>query len=1366
MSVSESYSVGPAHPVAGDLERAQYEVLDLAIKIFGCDLSVLFPMDPLTGEFEWPPRWRGHLRGDPSVFQKPRSDGLARHALKERVLKVANVSEEPECASDFTRQESIQSFIAIEIDLPKRPKPLAVVYIDFRTPQQFGEQADREIGQFVGRATALLRRAWRYEKVLILGDQINQQLDDPHTLVRLLDDRIRDIIDSGNRFCLAVFDPVADTVTKLVSTAHGHIREEQLPLTEDDREVSAAGSLVRLPPRDGHRAEILVPMIFRNVPLGFLSIEESDDPFENEDLRIIELLRNHVATALNGMRLFSDLDTISHVAKQLHDEMSSVDAFRAYVEDVRRGADADVVMLYRWAPSEERFILPPFVAGSLFEPDRLPQRPDPLLISVVEYPDGIFCEDASKLLEELGLKRGREAFQTREKIESVAAIPLRVGGTIGVLFINYRKPQQFGGPRKRLIRILAAFAATALQSAHRFFEREGQYSQEMEIVRRVDAELNRTTRLDDVLQTTLELATGYVGAEEASILLADAKRKHLKLLVGIGPSSKKLAAEGWEHPIGGSKSIVRWVFERGDPALIHDLRNDETWKDIYVGGKNIRSELDVPLIDGERVIGVLNFESPRKNAFTDRHKEFIRNISGQVVLAIKRGQDYEARAAELDLFWAFARDTVGHLETKQLLRTTLAKTVATVGATTGALLRYDETGHFSVASHYGYINASEHATRVGMNGLIGAAIKELFHGDPSSLVTDSERWLVKDAATVIVAPISRGPKLSGSILLTSDSPTGFSDSTRRITEAISGMIAIAIENAEEFEKSEKDRKALHSLSAQVLQVSGDPTAVIRSVVTHALTLTNSTRSDLDVYENNRPKKTYFCDMGNRPSLVQEKSLDPMPAGVVRGIMAHVATTGTAYYTKGDAQKDPHYKPGIPGIHSELAVPLLTRSRDLLGVLNVESRSVDAFDERSKNLLELFGDAAVLAFEIARSREIVNVAVRLAEMTPSDVNEACTLIAETAAAHCGTLAVVRLYDHRTKDLILKHRAGAGEPPFQRIKATDGLTGVAMKTGESQCIDDLLSPPRDTPTIVPSDRATRSLLIAPVTFQGEWYGSVGLSHWRPRHFGEMEQNFVFGLARLLGATLQRFASMRREMKEKRTVILSATARDALDLQHDLARMNFVSSLTTLAERALDQNDFAKARSEYAQVNVEVAKAVELIRTVRERMASVPAPVKLSVADAIEKTLKDVLVPSGVNIVRQVPEPSPFVYADLFDVTRILNHLVANAVEYMPNGGTLTFSVRDDGSNVEIDIADTGPGIDESFLQDFETATNPKPGHTGWGLRSALRRAEFNDGTLFVPQTSEKGTTFTLRLPRASPEDWEATHENERTPSHRVV
>ncbi|MDQ5827062.1 MAG: GAF domain-containing protein [Chloroflexota bacterium] len=1254
----------------------------------------------------------------------------------------------------------------MKINLPTRPKPVAVVYADYREVHRFRPHDDQSIRQFVGRAGVILQRAWRYEKVLNLGEEINQQ-PDPETLFWLLDGRIRDILDSGDRFTLGVLDPLTEGLTRYVSNKGEVVKDEPTPLTPADRAAILARSVARIL-SDGQPEEIFVPLVFRDMPLGFFSIEQARaDPFDNEDLRVIELLQNHVATALNGIRLFALLDTITHVAKQLREEVTTLDAFRAYAENVRRGSGADVVLLYRWHP-EEGFIVPPFVAGELLHPEfQQSTRPDPMLARVAQVEEGIFCEDASTLLPQLGLAARRGTFQKREEIVSAAAIPLLVGETAGVLFINYRKRQQFAGPHKRLIRILAAFAATALQSSQRFEQREGQRTQEMELIRRVDAELNRSTRLNEVLDTILTLANGYIGADQASVLLADAQGETFKLLAAIGTSSKKLV--GWEESIAGSGGIVRWVFEHAKPVLARDLKNEEPWKDLYVGGKNIRSELDVPLMADDRVIGVLNFESRRKDAFTERQRDFIRDISGQFVLAIKRAQDYESRAKELELFWDFARATVGHLEMAKLLDATLEKTVGTVGATTGVLLLYDNmNGRFSVRSAYGYDRPIPAHYYSVAEGVIGKAAKELFRGDPSPFVTPSERWLVGGSRSVIVAPIRREPKLLGEILLTCNSPVGFGESTERITEVIAGMIAITLENAEEYEKSEKDHEALHALSKQVLQVASDPTEALHSVVRLALTLTNSTRSDLDVYENNKLTRTYFCDMvDGAPSMVGERSLDPMPPDVVRGVMHHVATTRLPYYTKGDAQNDPLYKPGIPGIRSELAVPLLTRTGELLGVLNVESKAVNAFDKRTEHLLELFGDAAVIAFEIARSREIINVAMRLAEMPYENYSAACDLVADTAAAHCGSLAVVRLYDRRHDELVLISRAGPGKPPFERIKGTDGLTGRAMQSGELQCIDDLANPQADTPKIVLSDDATRSLLIVPVIVNGVRYGSVGLSHPQPSYFGELEKSFVLSLARLLGSTLQRFESQRRQIKQKRNDILSAAAQDALDLHHDFNSLRFVSSLITLAQNALDRNDYDRARSEYAKVNTVVENAVELTRAVRDRMGSIPEPVNLNVRDVIRKAVEDARVPPTVTVVENIPAHCPMIFADPYDVSKILNHLVANAVDAMQDRRTLTFTVRDAAMHVEIDVTDTGCGMDPQFVIDFETASHPKPGHTGWGLRSALRRAEFNDGRLFVARTSSEGTTFTLQLPKAAaPEDWETSVDHEPTPSNRVV
>ena len=53
------------------------------------------------------------------------------------------------------------------------------------------------------------------------------------------------------------------------------------------------------------------------------------------------------------------------------------------------------------------------------------------------------------------------------------------------------------------------------------------------------------------------------------------------------------------------------------------------------------SELDVPILDEEEVIGVLNFESTREGAFSQEDEDFLQTLAGQAVLAIRNAQAYE-----------------------------------------------------------------------------------------------------------------------------------------------------------------------------------------------------------------------------------------------------------------------------------------------------------------------------------------------------------------------------------------------------------------------------------------------------------------------------------------------------------------------------------------------------------------------------------------------------------------------------------------------------------------------------------------------------------------------------------------------------
>jgi PAS domain S-box-containing protein len=99
------------------------------------------------------------------------------------------------------------------------------------------------------------------------------------------------------------------------------------------------------------------------------------------------------------------------------------------------------------------------------------------------------------------------------------------------------------------------------------------------------------------------------------------------------------------------------------------------------------------------------------------------------------------------------------------------------------------------------------------------------------------------------------------------------------------------------------------------------------------------------------------------------------------------------------------------------------------------------------------------------------------------------------------------------------------------------------------------------------------------------------------------------------------------------------------------------------------------------------------------------------------------------------------------RVLLNLVHNAIDAMPQGGTLTLQGRQQAAAVQLDVRDTGSGIaPEHLAKIFEPLHTTKPGGTGLGLYIVQEVVATHGGQVTVQSTIGVGTTFTITLPMA--------------------
>ena len=147
-----------------------------------------------------------------------------------------------------------------------------------------------------------------------------------------------------------------------------------------------------------------------------------------------------------------------------------------------------------------------------------------------------------------------------------------------------------------------------------------------------------------------------------------------------------------------------------------------------------------------------------------------------------------------------------------------------------------------------------------------------------------------------------------------------------------------------------------------------------------------------------------------------------------------------------------------------------------------------------------------------------------------------------------------------------------------------------------------------------------------------------------------------------------------------------------------------------------------------------------------------VLIDLADVINATAKLLVHQqrrSNIELRIITPENLPPVLGDPGQLQQAIITLATNAVDAMPSGGELTISSRHEGSNLLVEVSDTGVGIPpESIAKIFEPFFTTKEVGQGTGLGLAVCYGILTEhgGSLDVQSAPEAGTTFTITLPAA--------------------
>lgn len=209
----------------------------------------------------------------------------------------------------------------------------------------------------------------------------------------------------------------------------------------------------------------------------------------------------------------------------------------------------------------------------------------------------------------------------------------------------------------------------------------------------------------------------------------------------------------------------------------------------------------------------------------------------------------------------------------------------------------------------------------------------------------------------------------------------------------------------------------------------------------------------------------------------------------------------------------------------------------------------------------------------------------------------------------------------------------------------------------------------------------------------------------------------------------------------------ARVAHDIRNPLASMKINAQMLEAAVKS-DPKSASLVNAtlhDIIQVESVIRDLIELARP--SELRRVPADIN-AVIRAVIRQLDARLSHRRVQTVLTLPDRLPPVMLDPERFSQVLTNVFVNAIDAMPDGGTLTVSTRSDGADVVIEVDDNGVGIDPNMVtRVFDPFVSTKPEGVGLGLVNARAIVEGHGGRIALTPRQPNGTRARIVLPLGS-------------------
>src|SRR5688572_1091918 len=569
------------------------------------------------------------------------------------------------------------------------------------------------------------------------------------------------------------------------------------------------------------------PIVEQGITLGALQVSRAKGPeFKQVELDLLERLAGVIAVSLivshrlavERFRL-NQLNLVREVSAQIANVLEVSELASRVTELIQQTFHYYYVAIFtlQEGSTSLRF------QSSAMAPHAGKQRATAALD--VELGQGLIGQAAAEgeriLVEDVTQDSRYRFFDRLPETHSEVVLPLKIGERVmGVLDIQSDQLQAFHPNDLLILGALADTIARAVEGARLYSDlrrRAGQLTLVAEVSKSVSSSLD----LKILMKSVAALIHERFGYLYVHLFTVHLNRRLIEYQAGSGTRSKDL--EGYTLPLDEPEGIIPWVARERKVVLTNDVKKDKRYRASPLLSENTRSGLSVPLLYGEEVVGVLDIQSDKRNAFTEDDHLMFEAVADNIATAIHNADLYRSerwRRQVADGLHEVAGLISADAGVDDVLEAILAELDRNLPVDISAIWLVEDDELYLAACH----NCDEDLLERALYDSPDAyerLMNALYSDQPLLRKPSDPIWITgltvgfEQDYSALAVPLRVGEQPYGVITLAHSTPGRYGHEAQAMTTTFASYAAVPIENARLYDAAQEQAYA----SAALLQVA-------------------------------------------------------------------------------------------------------------------------------------------------------------------------------------------------------------------------------------------------------------------------------------------------------------------------------------------------------------------------------------------------------------------------------------------------------------------------------------------------------------------------------------------------------------------